>query len=358
MELFKASNQWATRPPDERFASLDLARDACLDYRKSAQTATISHDSIRVEADGDELRLAGHTTDKMADLTSWAFGQVCNIAQAPTSYLKRIKSTLAAQCINYGLKRNATRDRSKLLFHPRNGEGLLLRAITSTQYQRFWNHEVFERLIAMSSREPWKVPPAMGNKPSGLYASSHDMFAFMVNDENRINDGSEGGLGRGFFLWNSEVGAKSLGGMTFLYRYVCGNHIVWGAQKVMDFRLKHTKNIASRAAGKFRDMEVRVRQYAESSASDLEAKIASSKTLQIADSEEGVIDALFSKGVTSRVNARAGFKLAEKHSDVDGSPWSQWGMLQGLTRASQEVTFADERAELDLAAAKVMEIQW
>ncbi len=46
--------------------------------------------------------------------------------------------------------------------------------------------------------------------PAGLYASNHDMFAFLINEENRIDDGSDSGLSRGVFFENSEVGAKAL----------------------------------------------------------------------------------------------------------------------------------------------------
>ena len=44
--------------------------------------------------------------------------------------------------------------------------------------------------------------------PAGIYASDHDMFAFLVNEEYRIDDGSDGGLARGFFVQNSEVGPR------------------------------------------------------------------------------------------------------------------------------------------------------
>jgi len=45
--------------------------------------------------------------------------------------------------------------------------------------------------------------------PAGIYASDHDMFSFLVNEEYRIDDGSDGGLARGFFVQNSEVGAEN-----------------------------------------------------------------------------------------------------------------------------------------------------
>jgi len=64
--------------------------------------------------------------------------------------------------------------------------------------------------------------------PAGLYGSDHDMFAFMVLENRRIEDGTEGGLSRGAFFSNSEVGGGAFRIKSFYYRHVCGNHIVWG----------------------------------------------------------------------------------------------------------------------------------
>ena len=39
----------------------------------------------------------------------------------------------------------------------------------------------------------------------------------------------------GFFVWNSEVGKRSVGIQTFWYQSICQNHIVWDAVEVIDF---------------------------------------------------------------------------------------------------------------------------
>ena len=50
----------------------------------------------------------------------------------------------------------------------------------------------------------------------------------------------------GFFVWNSEVGKRSLGIQTFWFQKVCQNHIVWDATEVVDFSRKHTANVRER----------------------------------------------------------------------------------------------------------------
>ena len=45
------------------------------------------------------------------------------------------------------------------------------------------------------------------------------------------------------FVWNSEVGRRSLGVQTFRHQHVCRNHIVWDAVEVAEFSRKHTADV-------------------------------------------------------------------------------------------------------------------
>jgi uncharacterized protein DUF932 len=184
---------------------------------------------------------------------------------------ERAASESGRKNLNHGVSKLASasgdNQSANVLFH--QGDGLVVRAFTSDRYSRIWNYEVLDRLIPLQEYG-WRVPPARparrsqagiriatkadvldGNKfglsikqgdaiaPAGLYASDHDMFVFMVNERNRVKDGTSNGLAKGFFVENSEVGAASLSLTTFFYRVVCGNHIVWGATDVSELRIRH-----------------------------------------------------------------------------------------------------------------------
>jgi hypothetical protein len=58
--------------------------------------------------------------------------------------------------------------------------------------------------------------------------------------------------------------------MTFLYQYVCGNHIVWGAKDVKELRIRHIGNADQRA---FAELNVRLVEYADGAASEDEMLI-------------------------------------------------------------------------------------
>lgn len=65
-----------------------------------------------------------------------------------------------------------------------------------------------------------------------LYASDRDVFLFLVDDLNpieagRLPDGSPDLYFRGFYCWNSEVGAKTLGMASFYLRAACQNRNLW-----------------------------------------------------------------------------------------------------------------------------------
>jgi len=350
MELFKASQQWATRPDDERFSSLQDLYTATREYAaNSAERKEVPYSSLRVEAQDKEVVLVGKG-NVPSRLTNWAFGQLSSVVGAPAGYLRQLPETLAAQNINHGLKvRGESMGSANLLFH-KNGS-LLCRAFTSNKYGRIWNWEVAQRLLALPD-QGWKVPPAMtdGQKPSGIYASDHDMFVFLVNDNFRIKDGSDLGLGRGVFVSNSEVGAAALRVTRFLYRYVCGNHIVWGAQDVDEIAVRHV--------GEHTDYRMRrafsatITKYMNSSASDDELKISKAREFVIGSDKDAVLDRIFGKRIMSRTQAAKAYDAVQPK--IDGDPNTAWGLVQGITRASQETPYADERVQMESATAKVL----
>jgi hypothetical protein len=243
---------------------------------------------------------------------------------------------------------------ASLLFHS-NGS-LLLRAITSDQYARIWNWEVAERLMGLEEKgwEPARPDShsLAQDKQVALYASDHDMYA-MLRQSNAalVEAGKDAPLWRGIIVENSEVGASALKVTRFLYRYMCGNHIIWGASEVMDLSLRHRGDIA----GKWMSFAATLRKWADESSSDEQAKIKAAQTRIIAGTKEQVLDAVFGKrsiGLSRKVIA-AGYDAVVPHQD--GAPNSVWGLLQGITRHSQTIPYADERLRVDKAAGKLLE---
>ena len=374
MELFKASQQWSTRPKDEIFSTIE---DGYLAAKQYASTATeksdVSPSTLRVEAIDGDVQLIGRG-NVPAKLTNWAFGQVSNLVGAPASYLRKLPATLAAQNVNFGLankygtssKPTSDDTRVNLLVHS-NGS-LLVRAFNSDRYSRIWNWELLERmrdfhLYGWTNPTPFATTASAHGAGLGdptIYVSDHDMFVFQVNNDNRISEpGNPDGLGRGFFVENSEVGAAKLRVTTFLYRYMCSNHIVWGAKDVKEISVRHVGNAHDRVMYQFDALKVELKKYANSSASELEGQIAKAKSFVLASGrKDELLDSIFAKlrGSVTRTALEAGYDMASQHQLTDGAPNTAWGLAQGLTRYSQTLQYADARVEVDRAAGKLVEM--
>jgi len=240
-------------------------------------------------------------------------------------------------------------------------------------------------LLSLSTNAGWRVPPGApvhgrGERtklateadcmngsfvkpgdtiaPSGVYASNHDMFVFMLNPETYIEvNGSP--LYRGFFMWNSEVGASSWGITAFLFNGTCSNHIVWGAQGVFELRVRHSKNCDERV---FSELEFELQRYSEDSTDDMRGKIASAQRYKLPGmTKKDVIENLFGVTRQKRINIPLktlgeAYDITERRSDEYGPPNTMWGMVQGLTQLAQDQKFAGNRVQSDREAGKLLEV--
>lgn len=352
MELYHANRQWATRPDDEKFDDLQTMRDTCFNYAQTAVEAKVIVQELRVMAHGDDDLMLTGRANVPARLTHHAFGQLCQRASVPVGYMRSLPSTLAAQNLNHGLSK-APDGKCNLLVH-RNGD-LIVRAATSDVYQRVWDWEVCDRLLALADREG--LVPARptfrekGNDRPALYASDHDMFAFMMSNARAIRGPLGELMYRGVIAINSEVGQAALKFLSFWFREMCGNHIIWGAEEIAEVKLIHVGKVHER----FGEAMIRVRKYLDAAGSIDEAQFRET-TVQIAASKDDVLDAVFGKlsGVITRKALSASYDAVVEAED--GDPKSKWGLAQGITRYSQNTPFADERTKLDAAAGKLLQI--
>lgn len=353
--LTKAHHQWAIRAADERFASVQDMHDKAVKDRFAARIASnVEVSKLKAIADGHAVKLEGKS-GTVADLTNWSFGQLASKAEAPAGYLQTLPAKMAADCLNHGLSGYVGNDAAMLFSQSDNS--LTARAITSARYSRIWNSDVTERLLDLEAEGTWQPAPAAFDGSRGLYLSDRDMFAFMVDNNRRIFEKLPGGgLSRGFFLWNSEVGAASIGVMTFLYEYVCGNHRVWGAKEVKEISFRHIGEGLDRKA--FGTLEARLIDYANGSADADEAKIERMRTTIIAADKQGLLDALFQRLKISKKLAAQTVELAEAREDWYGNPRSVWGVAGALTEIARDMPNADKRDELNRIGAKLMEMQF
>lgn len=380
MNLNEASRQWAERPPDERFESLEAMRDAAALRRSRCAEAIVPSSSLTfVETQPNGLALVG-PTGRPALMTNWSFTQACKRLRAPADYLSTLPPSLAATNLNVGAVRQGN-DNVNLLMDVGNGAPMTVRSIMSDSYDRAWDDRLVDALIELRDAAGWQVPPArpatagqpgtrlateadvlagdawglsvkVGDEiaPAGLYAGDRDSFVFMVNQRAQIADGTDGGMFRGFFMEHSEVGRRAFNLTTFLYRHVCGNHIVWDAAGV---RKVHVIHVGSGVEGKaIREARLALEAYAGASATDDQLRVRAAQNLVIGPKKEDVVDALFARKLDlSRAVLGSAYDVA---AATEKDPTTAWGMAQGVTRLSQQQRNADRRTEMDRAAGRIL----
>ena len=162
--------------------------------------------------------------------------------------------------------------------------------------------------------------------------------------------GGQDAMFRGLLIRNSEVGASSVVIDRILYRYVCGNHMLWGAIVDKRFSRRHVGSNVTRDV--IREIAAIARTWTEQGADRDNAIIRSLVNNQIATTREGVIDELKNIGFTKDQAERA-YSSAEIN-EPNANPRSFWGIAQGATRISQETTYQDARYDLDKLAALVL----
>lgn len=354
-----AHHQWATRPEDERYQSVDALHAAAVTRESHSHEVRAATNSLAVSDVDDDLVLrvahAAHAT-----LTHWSFAQLAGLAGAPPAYLRTLPARIASAALNHGLTGRGGSDRE--VFITRRARGATAQAITSCRYARVHHAPLVARVLdLMASHPAWKLPLGYAHGvfsatlvPSGAYLGDRDLFLFLVDESRAIDDPTDRsgqGLFRGFILRNSDVGAAALTLDLFLYRMVCGNHLIGGFRQVASFRRRHVGHdledawatslpdiLAALDADTHDDTEVIRLAQRQQLGSTLEDVVSSARA-HVPDLAES--------------DARAAYALAEQY---ESNPRSVWGFVQGLTRLSQQTRWQDARLALDRAAARCLEI--
>lgn len=356
------SKQWATRPYDERYLSLDdLAKSVGNRVRRET-VVDLSDIEVYNDARNPMMR---SPNGNLYDMTHWSFGQVAQIAGAPASYLRSLSPKLATRCLSEGLSKNA-QGRGKVYF----GEGKV-HAVTSPTYGRIYDSDVVSCVQKIAGNgtgdTDWKIPGQMdwstmiydSDSPvtkmnTTLYASDRDVWMFLVDDRNPIEvgvarNGEPDVLFRGFYVSNSEVGAGTLQLACFYLRSLCCNRIMWGVEGFREIRMRHSKY----APEKFlREIIPALQEFTQSSTSRILNGVRAAQSRRVAENDEQL--EVFLRGLGLSV-ARTR-EVLEVHMREELRPVETvWDCANGITAVARGIEYTDERVGLELVAKKLLD---
>ena len=368
--LKQAHTQWANRPEDERFTSLTAMLAAMQAIRARSSSRVLPLNALRaapIDDTGNKgLAIVGPGGAPTTP-SHWAFSQICGHIEPARANLAALcreqPATLAADNVNFFLSRADFDDTAQvLLTRDESASSILLRAVTGPKYGRVHNASVISALIDRfgdGNTGQWRVPGEWGKRVevttanTTLFASDRDMWVFLADEDHRIEvpnrrDGKSGSLARGFFMWNSEVGKMSLGVATFLYDYVCGNRIVWGAEGYEEIRVRHTASAPSRFMS---EIAPALKQMADSSTHSVVQAITAAKAARIGNAE--AVDTFLAKRFTK--GQVAGIKIAHM-ADENRPMETLWDVTTGVTAYARGIANTDTRISLEREGGAIMKL--
>src|SRR6476659_1699533 len=367
----RVSSEWFSRPADERYLSLSELHAAVRGRAERSRTRTAESAAIRVEANHDAERLALILPGEEAPLvpTHWSFGQLAGIVGAPATYLRQLPATLAGINLQYGLTAHRAEQVKTLEVEDGRVE---LRAVTGPDYGRIYDHELVAAVQKIAGNGTgdtrWKIPGVLDwstglynpcvdvtKNTTTLYASDRDVFLFLVDDLNPIEagtlpDGSPDLYFRGFYCWNSEVGAKTLGIASFYLRAVCQNRNLWGVEDFEEITIRHSTFAAQRFA---HEAAPALTSFANSSPAPFVAGIKAARERIVARSDEDRTAFLrkrgFSKAETTKI-------IETVLLEESRPPESIFDFVQGITRVARDKPHQDTRLEMEGKAKKLLDL--
>lgn len=366
----RVSSEWFSRPDDERYLSLGALYQSVRARAENAKARTVETSAIRVEARSNDishmaLALPGRAEPVLP--THWSFGQLASLVGAPSGYLRDLPAPLAAVNLQHGLATH----RAELVKTLETADGRTeLRAVTGPDYGRIWDHELVGAVMKIAGDgvgdTRWKVPGTLDwstmmhnphveitKETTTLYASDRDVFLFLVDDTHPIEagklpNGDPDLYFRGFYCWNSEVGAKTLGMASFFLRAVCMNRNIWGAEGFEEISIRHSKFAANRFA---HEAAPALRQFADSSPSPFIAGVRQARERIVARTDEDRETFLRKRGFTKGETARI---IATVLGEEGHPPTSIYDFVQGITAVARTRPHQDARLELEGRAARLL----
>ena len=328
VNLMRANSELLKRSPDECFKSLADLRSHCVTQMENATEVWSKPQSVSAVVQRDEVALKFENGEARR-LNEWSFSQLCSLCGVAAKTINRLSPSTATTAIEETLPKA---DRPIQFLTGANS----VRSIHGISYTRLWNSELLD-VVSKFESEFQPPKPAQSHYGTGLYAGEQDMFAFLVDDKGWVDIG-EDRFAPGFFVWNSEVGSRSVGVQTFWYQHICGNHIVWDCIDVNEFSRKHTSGVRD-AIGEIERMITSLVNVRTQRQEQFVERIRGAKRNQLGDNLEEVTKVLRQQNIPLGMIKSAAKVVRDNHST--------FAWVDALTRASGQIAFAGSRAAID-----------
>lgn len=337
--LTRASDQLFSRTPDECFPTLSALAKRCHEQQEKCQEVWQPPKKTLVSPDengGLDLSAGEHGAFTLND---WSFSQLCRLAGVGKETVNRLTPETASRVFGETLPAH---DKPLQLYV----QGDRLRSLHAASYTRLFNSHVLS--VVQEFATDFEPPQKGFNGATGLYAGEQDMFAFLIDPAGWTDIGGEA-FAPGFFVWNSEVGSRSVGIETFWFQAVCQNHIVWDAVEVVEFTRKHTRNVHEALSEIRRIIEALVEKRDERRDGFVRV-IEKAMETRLGDDADEVKKVLHREGIPRQL-AKKALEVAEQQGAL-----TVFALVDALTRLCREKENAGDRTAADQQVSRLLNL--
>jgi hypothetical protein len=271
-------------------------------------------------------------------MNDWSFSQLCGLARVNRETVNRLSPETAARVFRETLP-SGTKPLQVL------ADGNTIRSVHGASYTRLWNIDLLNLVSEFAT--DFTPPQEAAGGGTGLYAGEQDLFVFLIDPAGWTEIGGQA-FAPGCFLWNSEVGRRSVGISTFWFQAVCANHIVWDATEVVEFSRKHTANVSDALGGIRRALEQLVQK--RDARKDGFARLMQQSLREHLGDEDEALHVLNDAGIQRKL-ARQALEIARQQGR-----FTIFSVVDALTRLAGQLPNAGERLEADQKAAALLKL--
>jgi hypothetical protein len=338
--LTRASRELFVRPPDEQFKSFQDLSLHCQREKERSSEYWQAPQLLAPKVDCDAVVVAVGEDDSHL-LNDWSFTQLYKLAGVSKDTINRLHPETASRALRETIP--SSEKPMQLLRMDQT-----IRSLHGVSYTRLWNADLLATVGEFAT--DFQPPPAGFNGATGLYCGEQDLFAFMIDPDGWIEIGGEE-FAPGFFVWNSEVGRRSLGIQAFWYQRICMNHIVWDATEVIEFTRKHTANVQE-GLGEIRRIIAQLVERRDVRKDGFYRVVTRAMSETFGPDEESVAKELAKHGIPRGLIKDALPVAAE----LGKGRYTIFGMVDALTRLTPLIKHVGDRTEAEAKVASLLSL--
>jgi len=304
--------------------------------RENSAVHWLSPDRLHAQSLDTRTLALAEAEDLSLPMNDWSFGQLCRLANVEKRTINRLTADTASRVFAETLPRG----NKPLQVFTVDGQ---VRSIHGGSYTRLHDMEVLDAVL--DAADGFDAPPKGFNGATGLYGGEQDMFCFLIDPTGWIDIDGES-FAPGFFVWNSEVGRRTVGIQTFWFQQICQNHIVWDAVEVFDVKRKHTANVHE-CLNHIRDAIHRLVAKRDARRDRFAEIVKRAMGEQFEDADEA-FKTVVKTGIGQRL-AKQAVELARQQGRL-----TIFSMVNALTRMSGKIVYAGDRNEIDQQVGQLL----